>query len=630
MKKLLSIVAAAVIMACCVSIVSAEPTAVEALKLAPVQKDVNYDRPSAEEAAKATIQKAEGSAGWQVFDGEGRFLRRFLDTNGDNRLDRWCYYHEGVEVYRDIDTDFNGKADQYRWLGTAGLRSGLDKDEDGRIDEWSMISAEEATAEVVEAIRNRDAKRFERLLLTSREMNELGMGGEQIDDLQSRIEKAKASFAEVARRQEVIKTDTQWIHFGGLQPGVVPSGTGGSTKDVIVYDNVAAMISTNGKHEQVVVGTLVKSGESWRVVDLPSGIIEGDAPTGIGLLRLTHLTRRTDEGASGLEGMSKKLEGYIRDFSEVDRKLIAAKSSERPLLHAKRADILADIIAEMKGKERTDWIKQFADTISVAVQSNEYPGGVAALEKMSQTLAKDSGSKNETAYVDFRLMTAEYAKSLESPSADYAKIQDKWLGDLKSFVAKYPRADDSADAMLQLGLGEELNGNETAAKKWYAKIATDFQETPIANKAKGAYARLQSDGKPLSLSGKTVDGRSFSLSAYRGKSAVLVHFWTTWCDLCKDDMKVYRQLQAKYARQGFTIVGVNVDEDRAKVDAFLKENRLSWSQLYEEGGMESDIATQFGVLTVPTTFLLDKSGKVVGRNLPTGDLDEELGDLLKK
>ena len=71
---------------------------------------------------------------WVIRDEAGRMLRRYADTNADNRVDVWCYFFQGIEVYRDIDADFNGKADQYRWLGTGGTRSAVDRNEDGVID----------------------------------------------------------------------------------------------------------------------------------------------------------------------------------------------------------------------------------------------------------------------------------------------------------------------------------------------------------------------------------------------------------------------------------------------------------------------------------------------------------------
>ena len=63
--------------------------------------------------------------------------------NGDNVVDQWSYYKDGLEVYRDIDANFNRKADQYRWLGTAGIRWALDPNEDGRIDTWEYWEGEQ-------------------------------------------------------------------------------------------------------------------------------------------------------------------------------------------------------------------------------------------------------------------------------------------------------------------------------------------------------------------------------------------------------------------------------------------------------------------------------------------------------
>lgn len=91
------------------------------------------------------------------------FLRWFTDTNGDNSVDRWRYYKDRLLVYRDIDSNFNGKVYQCRWFHTRGTRWGLANDENGTIDTWKMISAVEVTEEVIAAFAARDARRFARL-----------------------------------------------------------------------------------------------------------------------------------------------------------------------------------------------------------------------------------------------------------------------------------------------------------------------------------------------------------------------------------------------------------------------------------------------------------------------------------
>jgi len=168
----------------------ATPTADQALRLIPIQHDVDFARPTAEEAAKCTIgaKKIDGQVGWVVEDPNGVVLRKFVDTNNDNVVDQWCYFKDGLEVYRDIDSNYNGKADQYRWFHTAGSRWGLDKDEDGQIDVWKAISPEELSAEVIAAMGNKDTARFLRLALTPAEIQTLGIGPTKAKQLTEKLD----------------------------------------------------------------------------------------------------------------------------------------------------------------------------------------------------------------------------------------------------------------------------------------------------------------------------------------------------------------------------------------------------------------------------------------------------------
>jgi len=77
---------------------AATPTVEQALKLAPIQKDVDYDVPNAAEISKCTIkaEKLNGQTGWVVRSPSGQILREFVDTNGDNIVDRWSYYKDGI------------------------------------------------------------------------------------------------------------------------------------------------------------------------------------------------------------------------------------------------------------------------------------------------------------------------------------------------------------------------------------------------------------------------------------------------------------------------------------------------------------------------------------------------------
>ncbi|MDA1049451.1 MAG: redoxin domain-containing protein [Planctomycetota bacterium] len=603
---------------------SASPTVEQALELKPIQTDAEYDIPTAEKAAKCQIEAArELGSGWIVRDESGQMLRRFLDTNNDKKLDQWSYFKDGIEVYRDVDANFNGKADQYRWLGTSGTRWGLDKNEDGLIDNWKMISPEETTAEVIAALRERDVERFKRLLLTKTELAQLGVGKSLETDLASRIKSAEDGIAPLAKSQTMVMSQAKWLHFGGTRPGVIPIGADGATKDLVAYDNAAAIIDTDGKHGQVSVGTLVRVGDGWRVVDLP----KSEASAGF---FYTSVERAPDviEGDTG--NVNGAMQSLLGDLEKIDKQLAeTADSASLAKLNRSRADILEKIAAQASSvEERSTWTRQFADSVSAAIQAGDYPDGIDRLKKVVQDLASDRDMAELVPYVKFQYLTADYSQKLQSPNADFAKIQEQWLKDLEDFSKDFPKSDSAPEAMLQLAVAHEFAGQEADAAKWYSQVVSDFSASPMATKAAGAKRRLESVGHSIQLQGKTHDGRSIDLTAYQGR-VVLIHYWATWCEPCKEDLKTIKALQARYATKGFAPLGINLDGEAKSLTEYLQATSLPWPQLYEPGGLDSRLANELGIMTLPTMLLIDKSGQVVRRNIHSAELDTELQRLLK-
>ena len=96
------------------------------------------------------------------------------------------------------------------------------------------------------------------------------------------------------------------------------------------------------------------------------------------------------------------------------------------------------------------------------------------------------------------------------------------------------------------------------------------------------------------------------LDRYAGK-VVLVDFWASWCAPCLRSFPWMNELQRRHGEAGLVIVAVNLDQERALADDFLKKTPANFRLEFDAGG---DIARQFGVQAMPTSFLIDRSGKV--------------------
>ena len=609
---------------------AATPSVEQALKLMPVQPGVDYDRPSPEEAAKCKIlaKKIDGHVGWIVEGPDGLTLRKFVDTNDDNVVDQWSYYKDGLEVYRDIDSNFNGKSDQYRWFHTGGSRWGLNPREDGVVESWKAISAEEVTAEVIAAIASHDSDRFARLVLTPAELKTLGLGKARAAGVAEKTAKATSDFRSMSTRQKLVGRDCTWVQFSANRPGVVPAGTDESTRDLRVYENVTALVEDGGKQAQVLIGTLVQVGDAWRVIDLPQPLADGqNEASSVGFFFQPPTSRRND--AANVAAGNDAVQKLLVELEKIDRESDKATTPEQLSRHTdRRADLLEQLAAAAKSPDdRAMWVRQLADTIQAAVQAGTCPDGANRLRTLYEKLQKNPADKNLAACIKFRQLTAAFVLSMQAPKADGTKIQEEWLKTLEQYVSDYPTAVDAAEAMLQLAISQESAGQEDDAKKWYVRIVKDFPDSPAAKKASGAQNRLDCVGKTISLAGQSPLGSAVDLAKYRGK-VVLIQYWATWSGPAKADMATLKELWNKYGRS-FTIIGVNLDNSVKDLSGYLAENPLPWPQIYEEGGMDGRPANVLGILTVPTMILVDQQGKVVDRNVSIADLESQLKKLVR-
>lgn len=124
----------------------------------------------------------------------------------------------------------------------------------------------------------------------------------------------------------------------------------------------------------------------------------------------------------------------------------------------------------------------------------------------------------------------------------------------------------------------------------------------------------------------TAEGDSLTLSEMRGK-VVLLDFWASWCMPCRLENPNVKDAYAKYKDRGFEVFGVSLDEDAEKWKKAIQEDGITWKQTLDLAGTPRSVGQLYQIQAIPKTFLLDREGKIIAKDLRGPQLEEKLAEI---
>jgi thiol-disulfide isomerase/thioredoxin len=227
-------------------------------------------------------------------------------------------------------------------------------------------------------------------------------------------------------------------------------------------------------------------------------------------------------------------------------------------------------------------------------------------DESQKTLTSLASGKGEDAVAahDGLLMSQWWQSN--GDAAKQKKVLDEAIGLLK----ENPNLDGAAMTLMEMADTGAANADlKKAAEQALVDNAKGAQGQTIATQIQAMWKLKEMENKPLVLSGATVDGKTFSTDAWKGK-VILVDFWATWCGPCRAELPRVKKVYKDFHEKGLEVLGVSCDDNADDLKAFLKNNPdMPWPQLFDEKTPGwHPLATKFGIDGIPTMFLIDKKG----------------------
>jgi peroxiredoxin len=127
---------------------------------------------------------------------------------------------------------------------------------------------------------------------------------------------------------------------------------------------------------------------------------------------------------------------------------------------------------------------------------------------------------------------------------------------------------------------------------------------------------------------KSLAGETVNLRGLEGQKVVIVNFWATWCGPCRREIPDFNEVYSRYRDRGVEILGVSVDQEAENVvPPFLRGNPMAYPVLLGS----PELTYEYGIRGLPTTFIIDRSGKIASRIVgmtSAARLEAELAKLL--
>lgn len=278
--------------------------------------------------------------------------------------------------------------------------------------------------------------------------------------------------------------------------------------------------------------------------------------------------------------------------------------------------VLASLMIKNIKAETSFWLEN--ENIKLTAQrgnlSNRKIVGSNTEKQAESLMIKISNLRNKSEGVITLFHSDSFSKfQKDSLLQVYKKIKNREEYEKHNFIKRHP------NSMLSSHL---LNSNKI---KWGKDVCRELLLTlskQNRNSDNGkSIARfielnqkIDIDDKFVNFEQPNIKGKNIKVSDLNAE-VLLIEFWASWCAPCREANPELRKVYKKYSSQGFEIIGVSLDHQRKNWIKAVEQDSLPWENVSDLKGSDNEAALIYGVNSIPENFLVDGSGRIIGRNL---------------
>jgi peroxiredoxin len=303
------------------------------------------------------------------------------------------------------------------------------------------------------------------------------------------------------------------------------------------------------------------------------------------------------------------MKGGVVDYPQL-MQLVAGNTRKRTSFYLENSEInvkgsLDSLFkADVTGSKAQDEYKSFIS--SNKPLSDKYSGLVIKYQSASQ-----SGNI---------AMAANLEKQLDSIQAEMTNLQ-------KNFVKNNPKSYITPSIVVSLSYEMEADEIESMVKGLDTSIAAlppikSLEERVAVMKA----VAVGQKAPDFTLS--DVNGNPVALSSKIGSKLLLIDFWASWCNPCRMENPNVVKIYNEFHKKGFDVFGVSLDQKKESWVKAITDDKLTWTHVSDLQYWNNAAAKLYAVNSIPANFLLDETGKIIGKNLRGEALYNKVNEIL--